>query len=313
MTRVWDAVVIGGGAAGLSAALMLGRSRRSVLVLDAGEPRNRFAAHMHGVLGQEGVDPATVLAGARAEVTGYGVEVATARVARVEEMPDGVRVVESAGPVHRARALVLASGMTDRLPEVPGLAERWGSTVLHCPYCHGWEVRGGRLGVLTTSPLGLHQAELVRQWSDRLVVFTAGLGPIDPGTAARLRARDVPLVASPVVEVASATDGLAVHTADGGVREIDALFTVGTAIPHDDAVAHLGLARRATPMGPVIAVDAMGRTSHPRIWAAGNVVDPSANVPLSIGTGSFVGAAVNAALVTEDFDLAARASSAVGP
>jgi thioredoxin reductase len=187
----WDVVVIGGGPAGLAAALMLGRSRRRVLVVDAGSPRNRFAAHMHGVLGNEGCAPADLLARGRAEVAGYGVRVVEDRVTRVDLTEHGVRVDLADGGPHGARAALVATGLRDELPEVPGLAQRWGTSVLHCPYCHGWEVRGQRLGLLLTSPLGLHAAELVRQLSDQVTVFAAGV-EVDETTRHRLRSRGSP-------------------------------------------------------------------------------------------------------------------------
>ena len=301
----WDAIIAGGGAAGLSAALMLGRSRRRVLVVDAGSPRNRFAAHMHGVLGQEGVPPGELLERGRAEAAGYGVEFAAGAVERVEHEEGGLRITTTDGAVRSARALVAASGLSDDLPEIPGLAERWGSTVLHCPYCHGWEVRDRRLGVLTTSPFGLHQAELIRQWSDRVTVFTAGLGALAPETEQRLRARGVELEPAPVAAILGEGDDLAaVRLDDGREVPLDAIFTIGAPRPHDGFLDRLGLDRSDTPFGSFIAVDPMGKTSDDRIWAVGNLVNPGANVPLSIGAGSFAGAAVNAALVGWDFDAA---------
>ena len=213
------------------------------------------------------------------------------------------------GESHRGRALILATGITDALPDIPGLAEHWGTTVLHCPYCHGWEVRDQRLGVLTTSPVGLHQALLIRQWSDDVTVFTAGLGGLDPADERRLLARGVRLVAEPVVEVLSDQGRLsAVRTADGGVVELDAVFTAGSAVPHDGLVAHLGLAREDGPLGSFLAVDTTGKTSSDRIWAVGNVVSPMANVPVSIAAGTMSGAFVNAVLVGHDFDDAVTAT-----
>ena len=311
--ELWDAVVIGGGSAGLSAALMLGRSRRSTLVIDAGSPRNRMAEHMHGVLGQEGVPPAELVGRGRAEAAAYGVEFAHGTVEAVEREPRGLRIRTADGSVHRTRALVVATGLTDELPAIPGLAERWGSTVLHCPYCHGWEVRDRRLGVLTTSPFGLHQAELIRQWSDRVTVFTAGLGAVPPETERRLRARGIELESAPVAAILG--EGVAIsavrlageHGGAGREVAVDAIFTVGAPRPHDGFLASLDLARDETPFGSFLAVDPTGRTSDERIWAIGNVVNPGANVPMSIGAGAFTGGAVNAALVTWDFDAAVRA------
>ncbi|MET0296791.1 MAG: bifunctional NAD(P)/FAD-dependent oxidoreductase/class I SAM-dependent methyltransferase [Microbacterium sp.] len=296
--ETWDAVIIGAGAAGLSAAQMLGRSRRRTLVLDAGSPRNRFAAHMHGILGQDGTAPGDLLARGRSEVEHYGVEVRAASVARVDESASHVTVTLAGGGVETARALVVATGITDVLPAVPGLAERWGTSVLHCPYCHGWEVRDRRIGVLLTSPLQVHQAQLVRQWSDDVVVFD-GVG-LDPAARRRLRSRGVEIVDEPVDEVLG--DGAAVtgiRLRDGRTEPVQAIFAAGEPRPHDGFLAHLGLARDEAGL---IAVDAAGRTSSPRIWAAGNVVSPFANVPLSMGAGAMAGAAANGALVEEDFD-----------
>lgn len=300
----WDTIVVGGGPAGLSAALMLGRARRRVLVIDSGRPRNRAAEHMHGVLGNEGTPPLALLERGRAEAEGYGVRFLAGSVDRLDSGDGGIRVTlaepEAAdAPALSARTALVATGVSDELPAIPGLAERWGRSVLHCPYCHGWEVRDRRLGVLTTSPASLHQAELVRQWSDRVTVFTAGLGEFDP---ARFRARDVDLVAAPVAAVADNGSGaLAVRTEDGTETVVDALFTGGRPVPHDRFLAHLGLARAETPMGAFLAVDPTGRTSDERVWAAGNVATPAANVPMSIGAGAMAGAAINGVLVGEDF------------
>ena len=315
-TETWDAVVVGGGAAGLAAALMLGRARRRVLVVDAGEPRNRYAAHMHGVLGHDGIDPADLVARGRAEVAAYDVEVRAGRVDLVEragpEAGDGLLVRLGAGGVVRTRALVAATGITDVLPEVPGLAERWGASVLHCPYCHGWEVRGRRLGVLLTSPASLHQAQLLRQWSDDVTVLSAAVEPLEEETARRLRSRGVRLVAEPVVEVlGEGRDLSGVRTAAGEVVALDALFTAGRPLPHDAFLDGLDLAREDGPFGSVLAVDPTGRTSHGRVWAVGNVVQPMANVPMVTGAGAMTGAFVNAVLVEEEFDAAEAATQRV--
>ena len=310
-TQPWDVIIIGGGAAGLSAALMLGRSRRRTLVIDTGSPRNRFASHMHGVLGNEGASPADLVERGRAEAAGYGVEFLADAVERVDQTDDGVLVKLREGDPLRARALIVASGLVDDLPDIPGLAERWGKSVLHCPYCHGWEVRGQRLGILATSPLGLHHAQLVRQWTDDLTVFTADIGPMDDATIHRLRSRGIRLIASPVTEVLGEGDQVTgVRTSDGNVTELDAIFTAATLRPRDEFLRHLDLDRADTPMGSFLAADPMGQTSSSRIWAVGNVTSPGGNVPMSIGAGASAGAMVNMALVTEDFDRAVAIADA---
>lgn len=317
--NTWDAVVIGAGAAGLSAAQALGRSLRRTLVIDAGSPRNRFAAHMHNVLGHDGVPPSKLAARGRAEAERYGVEfregsVLERTVAAVRDGSDAVEVeVELAsGELLSARALVVATGVSDVLPELPGLAEHWGTGVLHCPYCHGWEVRGERIAVVTTSPMGIHQARMLRQWTDRLTVFTAGMGEVDETAAREFAARGVKLVSEAVTGVAGdGTRVTAVRTADGEEHPCDAVFAVGAMVPGDAFLSGLGLERSETPMGSFVVVDPMGRTSHPRVWAAGNVVNAGASVPMAMGAGTMAGAAANAALVDEDFALAVGESMPV--
>ena len=306
--RIWDTIVIGGGAAGLSAAQALGRSLRRTLVIDAGSPRNRFASHMHNVLGLDGTPPLELLARGRAEAERYGVEFCAASVLAVRDDGGGSRgalqLVLDGGDTIEARSVVVATGVTDALPAIPGLAEHWGERALHCPYCHGWEVRGQRLAVVAASPLAMHQARLLRQWTDSLTVFTAGLGDLTSEARRDFEARGVHLVADPVTEIVG--DGsriTAVRTARGEVA-VDAVFTSGELVPHDGFLAELGLDRSETPMGSFIAVDPTGRTSHPRVWAAGNVVNPAASVPIVMGAGTLAGAAANAALVDDDFALA---------
>ncbi|MFD2840449.1 NAD(P)/FAD-dependent oxidoreductase [Populibacterium corticicola] len=303
----WDTVIVGGGAAGLSAALLLGRARRRVLVIDSGSPRNRFAAHMHGVLGNEGTRPEVFVENGREEAASYGVQFRNGLVDSVDETERGLRIILTDRTVHEARSLIVATGITDRLPDIPGLAERWGTSILHCPYCHGWEVRDQRLGVLATSPASLHQAQLVRQWSEHITLFSAALGDLDAATVARLRSRDVEIVTSPVVEVLGNGDQVTgVRTQDGQEFPLEAVFTAGTPVPHDNFLKSLNLTRAEMPfgLGSFIEVDPTGKTSHPRVWAIGNVVNPMASVPMAVGAGAFTGGAVNGALVDEDFALA---------
>jgi len=308
MDTTWDVIVVGGSAAGLSAALTLGRSRRRVLVVDGGRPRNRFATHVHGVLGHEGRPPAELLAAAREETAGYGVVLRDGTVTAVGSTGATLSVATAEGSTLGARTVLLATGITDVLPDVPGLAAHWGTSVLHCPYCHGWEVRDRRLGVLLTSPLALHQVQLVRQLSADVVAFTAGLGVVEPGIERRLLARGVELVPAPVVEVLGEDGRLTgVRTEGGDVVAVEAIFTAPTPLPHDDVVSGLGLARTERAGVSVLAVDQLGQTSDHRVWAAGNVVDPSLNVVGSASGGSVAGAAINLALAHADTDAAVGA------
>lgn len=302
--REWDAVVIGGGAAGLSAAQMLGRARRRTLVIDGGRPRNRFAEHMHGVLGHDGVAPGDLLAVGREELARYDVRVEEGEVAAIRDDGRTLRIQRVDGTLETARAVVIATGIRDELPPLEGMEQLWGRGVLHCPYCHGYEVADARLGVLATSPRSIHQIELVRQWSADLTAFTAAIEPLDDDVRVRLHARGIRIVSTPIVALVAEDGALrAARDAEGIEHDIDAVFVAATPVIDLDFAQPLGLARADQPGSPV-AVDMLGATSHPRVWAAGNVVAPQGNVPVAMATGSTAGAGANAALAAEDAALA---------
>ncbi|MDI6023701.1 NAD(P)/FAD-dependent oxidoreductase [Leucobacter sp. UT-8R-CII-1-4] len=306
--HTWDAVIIGSGAAGLSAAQALGRSLRRTLVIDAGQPRNRFAAHMHNVLGHDGTPPLELIGKGKIEAESYGVQFRDGRVESVRDLGATLALALDDGSEIIARSVVLATGVSDDLPPIPGLAQHWGSSVLHCPYCHGWEVRNTRIAVVPTSPLGMHQALLLRQWTDQLTVFTDALGELDEAATQRLLARGIELVSEPISEVVNNEQSVtAIRTVNGRELPIDAIFTAATLRPHDEMLASLQLKRSESPFGSFIAVDPTGRTSHPRIWAVGNVVAPATAVPQAMAAGAMAGGGLNFVLVEEDFDLAQQA------
>ncbi|MFJ3385531.1 MULTISPECIES: NAD(P)/FAD-dependent oxidoreductase [unclassified Curtobacterium] len=309
MRDTYDVIVIGGGAAGLSAALILGRSRRSVLVVDAGEPRNAPAAGVHNYLGQEGTPPLELTRTGRDEVARYGVEVTAGRLVAASAAPvtDGDPVGFTAtldsGAQVRARRVVVASGAVDVLPDVPGLAEQWGHGVVHCPFCHGWEVRDRRIGVLVTSPVGVHQALLWRALSEHVTVFLADPALADDTARAGFAARGISVVEDSVVQVL-ATDGTltGVALADGSTVELDALAAASTAEARVDGLEGLGLVAEDVRMGDVrvagaVPVDAMGQTTVRGVWAAGNVTSPMATVIAAAAAGTQAGAAVHGDLV----------------
>jgi thioredoxin reductase len=297
----WDVIVVGGGSAGLSAALMLGRARRRVLVIDSGEPRNGMAEHMHGVLGHDDLPPRDLLAKGRGEVARYGVEVrdGTATAATVEA--DGVTV--TAGTVERARRLVLATGLRDRLPDIPGLEALWGSRVLVCPYCDGWEARDARIGVIATGAGGIQQAQLLRQWSEDVTYLGGELTDPDPVDAAGLAARAISLERRGISRVSPQADGLDVHLSDGDALHLDAVFLHPRPEPRAELLQLLGAAldERGWPV-----VDSSGRTSVTNVWAVGNLSSVVANVPVAMASGSMAGGAINADLVAEEIALAIR-------
>ena len=308
--NTWDAVIIGAGAAGLSAAQALGRSLRRTLVIDAGQPRNRFAAHMHNVLGHDGTPPLDLIKKGKGEAANYGVEFQDGRVVAARDLGATIELTLEDGSEIVARSVVLATGVSDDLPAIPGLAQHWGSSVLHCPYCHGWEVRNTRIAVVPTSPMGMHQALLLRQWTDQLTVFTAALGELDVATIERLRSRDIELVHESIAEVMADEQSVTgIRTESGREVPIDAIFTAAQLRPHDEMLADLRLHRAESPFGSFIAVDPTGRTSHPRVWAVGNVVAPATAVPQAMAAGAMAGGGLNFVLVEEDFDLAEQAQS----
>jgi thioredoxin reductase len=302
MATIYDVVVVGGGAAGLSAALVLGRARRRVAVVDAGMPRNAPAAHMQGFLSRDGMPPADLLAAGRAEVRGYGVEIVDDHVVGIDA---GFFVRLVSGRVLQARRILVATGVHDELPDIPGVRQRWGRDLLHCPYCHGWEVRDQPVGVLGTLPGSVQHALLVRQWSDD-VVFFAHTYALTAAERIQLAARGVEVVTGEVAQLVVEADRLTgVELLDGRVVARTAVFVRPGNVPHDDGLL-TGLGCDVDAAG-FVTVDATGRTSTAGVWAAGNAVDPRAQVITSAGAGSAAAIAINADLVQEDVERAVKA------
>ncbi len=302
--RNYDVAIVGGGAAGLSAALVLGRARRRVAVIDSGAPRNNPAAHMQGFLSRDGMPPAELLAVGRAEVTGYGVELIDDEVDTIEP---GFEIGLASGATLSARRILVATGVGDELPDIPGVRERWGRDLLHCPYCHGWEVRDQPLGVLGTHPAAVLHAQLVRQWSDD-VVFFAHTHDVTAEERAAFDARGIRVERGEVTRLVVDDDRLTgVELADGRVIPRHAVFVRPGNVPHPDGLLP-GLGCELDAAGFVV-VDPTGRTSVEGVWAAGNVVDPRAQVITSAGAGSAAAIAINADLVADDVQRAVRAAS----
>jgi thioredoxin reductase len=310
VTMTWmghDVVVVGGGAAGLSAALVLGRARRRVAVVDAGAPRNAPAAHMQGFLSRDGMPPADLVAAGRAEVSRYGVDLIDDRVVGIDA---GFVVRLAGGQVLNARRLLVATGVRDELPDIPGVRERWGRDLLHCPYCHGWEVRDQPVGVLGTRPDAVEHALLVRQWSDAVVFFAHTLD-LGPDERRRLAARSVEVVHGAVARLVVEADRLiGVELVDGRVIPRRAVFIRPVNIPHADGLlAELGC---DTDRAGFPVVDPTGRTSTAGVWAAGNVVDPRLQVITSAGAGSAAAIAINADLIQADVERAVEEQVGAG-
>jgi thioredoxin reductase len=299
----YDVVVVGGGAAGLSAALVLSRARRRIVVVDAGEPRNGPAAHMHGYLGSDGLPPADLLSAGRDEVAGYGGHLVAGRVTDITHVGArvGFDVVLRGGSTLRTRRVLVTTGLRDDLPDIPGVRERWGRDLLHCPYCHGWEVRDQPLGVLGGTPEAVAHAHLIREWSADVVFFTNG-ATLTADQREQFVARAVGIADGPVTGLVVDRDQLTgVELGSGHIVPRAAVFVRPGFVPNDDLLVGLGC---ATHDNGWVVVDATGRTSVPGTWAAGNAVNPRAQVITAAGEGSAAAIAINNDLVDEDVPIA---------
>ena len=311
MNTSLDVVIIGGGAAGLSAALVLGRARRRVAVVDAGSPRNAPAAHMQGYLSRDGMPPTELIAVGREEVARYGVHLIDDQVVSVDRSVVGVpdSVIEyqfsvhlAAGTTLTARHVLVTTGLIDEIPDLPGFRERWGRDLLHCPYCHGWEVRGQSLGVLGTNPAAGQHAQLIRQWSDD-VTFFVHTYDLSAAERAAMEARGIRTVTGEVERLVIEGDRLiGVKLVGGLVVPLDAVFVRPGMQPRPDGLLQrLGCEFSETGF---VKVDPTGKTSSNGVWAAGNASDPRAQVITAAGQGSAVAIAINGELTQQDIDRA---------
>ena len=289
----YDVIIIGGSYAGLSAGLQLARARRSVLVIDAGERRNRYAAASHGFLTQDGAAPGDIAELGRAQLLKYGTVRWLQDEARdAQALEGGFAVVAGAGSRHTASRLVLATGVRDELPDIPGLAQRWGRHVFHCPYCHGYELEQGPVGVLAVSELSLHQALMLPDWGPTTLFLNEVFEP-DAGQSAQLRARGARIVRGRVARLDGTAD---VVMQDGSVHALAGLF-VATRVRPGGLPAQLGCALEDGPMGPFVRTDAMKATTVPGVFACGDVARPAGSVALAVGDGAMAGAATHRSLM----------------
>jgi thioredoxin reductase len=296
----YDAIVIGASFAGVSAAMQLARALRTVCVIDAGSPRNRFAAHAHGIYGHDGIAPATITAQAQAQLLAYPTvtfiegEAITAR----QDGPDQFSVGLASGDIHSARKIVLAHGVTDVLPEIAGISERWGQSVLHCPYCHGFEYAGQQLGVLRVMPGSLHQAQLISEWGPT-TYFLNGVDDLDENDRLDLQRHNVIIEPAPIAELIGAAPALSGIRLTGG-REIalDALF-LAPSTRLAPLAEQLGCDFEEGPMGLYIRTDASKMTTIPGIYAAGDAATAMWNATLATADGVMAGVSLHRSLVFE--------------
>jgi thioredoxin reductase len=289
-----DVIVIGGSYAGMAAALQLLRARRSVLVIDAGTRRNRFASVSHGFLGQDGAAPEEIVANARRQLEAYPtLSWIEGTAAITDGRRDDFLVTTGDGQVQRARRILLATGVSDLLPAIEGLAERWGRTVFHCPYCHGYELRGGPVGVIAASPMSVHQAELLTEWGE-VTFLTNGDAEFEAQTRRALEARKVTVEKSRIERIDGSADVL---LADGRRLSYAGLFTATRTVPASRLPEEIGCDLEETPMGVQLRTDEAKQTSVPGVFACGDLARAPHSVSLAVGDGAMTGMHVHRSLV----------------
>ena len=290
----YDVIIIGGSYAGLSAGLQLARARRKVLVIDAGQRRNRYAAHAHGFLTQDGKPPEDIAAEGRAQLMRYPtVQWLDAQVEQARAVAGGFQVTPGQGRAHTAHRLIVAAGVQDELPALPGLAQRWGKQVFHCPYCHGYELQQGRIGVLAVSEMSIHQGLMLPDWGPTTLFLNDVFEP-DAEQRAQLQSRGVQTESGRVARLDG--PGVDVVMQDGRRIALDGLF-VATRVRPSPVAAQLGCALDDGPLGPYVKTDPMKATTVPGVFACGDVARPAGSVALAVGDGAMAGAATHRSLM----------------
>lgn len=296
---MYDAIVVGGSYAGQSAALQLARARRSVLVIDGGKRRNRFVSHSHGFLTQDGQTPDEIAAIGRQQLLRYSsVEWADADVLKAEQLDDGSFRFATGTTQYTSRTAVLAPGVSDTLPDVPGLAERWGRGVFVCPYCDGYELGDGPIGVLGVSPMSLHHALMLPDWG-RTIFFLNGLEPTEEELG-QLARRNVTLERTPVAHLAG--ERADVSLADGRIVQVAGLFTTTMTSPSSGTAQQLGCEMEEGPAGFFIKTDARKATSVPGIFACGDAARAFGSVAMAVGDGNLAGSAAHQFTILASLD-----------
>jgi thioredoxin reductase len=301
----FDVAIVGGGAAGLSAALTLGRALRRVIVIDAGAPRNAPAAHMHGYLGHDGLPPGELLERGRKEIASYSVTlvegeaVSAVLTGDIDAMSFDIVLADQRKVT--SRRLLLSSGSRDHLPEIPGLQEAWGEDVHICPYCHGYEVRNQPLAVIATGEHSAPYTLMIRNWSHDVILFAHEHGPFGMDQLEQFEAMGIRVVEGKIrrlVIEAGRVQGIEMESGEQFARSAIFLGTYQE--------AHLGLAESLgadivqTPQGPMVGVDPQGRTCVPGVWAAGNITNSSLQVVGAAAAGNLAGGGINMDLILED-------------
>lgn len=305
-----DVIIIGGGAAGLNAALILGRTRRSVTLIDAGQPRNSPAEAAHGFITRDGVSPLELLRLGRADLAPYDVDIVDGYVQTAEMLDGAFRVTLQDGSTVTGKRLLVTAGVVDELPDIPGLAERFGKDVAHCPFCHGWEIRDQAIGVIGSSTFAVHQALLFRQWSPNITLFLNSAPEPTDLELQQLTARGIPVITGAVSSVHTKDDAVThLSLEDGTTHPLEALTVQSRVLVRAAFLAGLGLAPVSTPFGETIESDEMGKTSVPGVWVAGNITNLSATVLAAAQGGAMAGVAINNDLMAEELEQALAAAA----
>lgn len=289
-----DVIIIGGSYAGSAAALQLLRAHRRVLVIDAGQRRNDTVPKSHGFITQDGRDPADLARAARRDLEAYPTLTwadGAATTARADAQ--GFVVTYGDGKSATAARLILATGVRDTLPEIAGLAERWGDSVAACPYCHGYECAKGAIAVIGTGPESLHQAQLLSEWG-QVDFLTQGIVPLDKAAQDDLSARGVTIMEAPVHEISGRAT---IRLADDTTRDYAGIFTATRIQPATDIAAQLGCEMEETAMGTTVVANAMQATSVDGVFACGDLATPMASVSNAVGKGTIAGVATHQSLV----------------
>jgi len=292
-----DIIIIGGSYAGMAAALQLLRARRTILVVDAGERRNRFSSHSHGFLGQDGSDAGDIVRKARRQLEQYPTLTwidGTATQAEGEK--DAFCITLADGGRHEGRRVLFATGVSDELPEIDGLSDRWGKSIYHCPYCHGYELDRGPVGVIATGPMSTHQAELLTDWG-AVTLFLNDTPTLDDKTRANLSDRNVTIEETPIAQL---IDHAGVALSDGRRLSFAGLFVATRTNPASSLAAALGCDITATPMGTQITTSESKETSIPGAFACGDVARAPHSVSLAVADGAWAGAQIHRSLVWPD-------------
>ncbi|RCS24495.1 NAD(P)/FAD-dependent oxidoreductase [Phyllobacterium salinisoli] len=290
----FDVIIIGGSYAGMAAALQLARARCRIMMIDAGQRRNRFAEHSHGFLGRDGHAPDQIAEEAKQQLLAYPTVTWTnGKALGAAQAGGGFRIETEAGQTYESTHLILALGVEDILPDVPGLKERWGKSVFHCPYCHGYELDEGSIGVLAVGPISMHQALMLPDWGKTSFFINDTFTP-DDEQLAQLSARGVTVVSEPVAEITGHAD---IRLASGRVISLAGLFTAPATRPTSPLAEQLGCALEEGPLGPFITTNAMKETTIPRIFACGDAARAAGSVSLAVGDGAMAGAATHRSLM----------------